>query len=115
MAAERAQQRPAAASQTTSSDRADRERHPQRLRREPGRALVLARARRAGDHRRRPVGEEVEDREGAGEDDTGEAERGELRAAQVADDRRVRQDVERLGRKRPEGRQRQAQDLAIVR
>ena len=94
---------------------ADRERYPQGLRSQSGRTLVLARTRRPRDDRGRPVGEEVEDREGPGENDAGEAERGDLRAAEVAHDRRVRKHVERLGGKRSEGRDGQAEDLPVVR
>ena len=42
----------------------------------------------------------------------GERERRELRRAEVADDRGVDQQVERLGRQRAERGQREAQDLA---
>ena len=114
VAAERAQERLRGRLADDEQHRADRERRPQRLRREPGCALVLARAGRARDHRCRPVRQEVEDRERAREDDSGEAQPGQLRAAQMADDRRVGQDVERFGRERPEGGQREPQDLAIV-
>ena len=70
---------------------------------------------RPRDDGRRPVGEEVEDREGAGEQRAGEPERGDLRAAEVADDCRVDEDVERLRCERTERRQREPQDLAVVR
>ena len=50
----------------------------------------------------------------AAEDDRGDPERGELRAAEVADDRRVDEDVERLGRERAERRHREPEDLAVV-
>ena len=93
---------------------ADRDRDPQRLRRQARGTLGLARAARTRDDGRRAVREEVEDRERAGEDRAGEPERGDLRPAQVADDRRVRQHVERLGSQRAERRQRQPQDLAVV-
>ncbi len=93
---------------------ADPERHPERLRREARGLLVPARARRARDDRRRPVREEVEDRERAREHRSREAERGDLRPAEVADDRRVGEDVERLRRERAERRQREPDDLAVV-
>ena len=64
--------------------------------------------------RRRPVGEEVEDRERAREHRPGEPERRDLRPPQMADDRRVHQHVERLRRERAERRQGQPQDPAIV-
>ena len=41
-------------------------------------------------------------------------EAGELRGAEVADDRGVDQQVERLGRQRAEGREREVQDLAVA-
>ena len=44
----------------------------------------------------------------------GERERGELRRAEVADDRGVDEQVERLGRQRAERGEREAQDLAVV-
>ena len=93
----------------------DPERRPERLRREPCGLVLPARARGARHDRRRPVREEVEDRERAGEDGAGEAERRDLRPAEVTDDRRVGEDVQRLGRQRAERRQRETDDLAIVR
>ena len=93
----------------------DPERSPERLGREPRGLLVPTRARGARDDGGRAVGEEVEDREGAGEHRPGETECGDLRPAQVADDCRVGEHVQRLGRERAEGRQRQADDLAVVR
>ena len=94
---------------------ADPERRPERLRREPRGFVAPACARRTRDDGRRPVREEVEDRERAGEHRPGEAERGDLRPAEVADDRRVGEDVERLGRERAERGQREPDDLAVVR
>src|SRR5207253_6975587 len=93
----------------------DPERRPERLRREPCGLVLPARARGARDDRRRPVREEVEDRECPGEDGAGEAERRDLRPAEVTDDGRVGEDVQRLGRQRAERRQRETNDLAIVR
>ena len=93
----------------------DPERRPERLRREPCGLVLPARARRARDDRRRPVREEVEDRECAREDGAGEAERRDLRPAEMTDDRGVGEDVQRLGRQRAERRQREPDDLAIVR
>ena len=109
-AEERAGERLAGAGQRE----ADPERDPERLRREPRRPLLPARAGGARDDGGRPVGEEVEDREGAREDGAGEPERGDLRPAEMADDRRVDEDVERLGRQRPERRQREPHDLPVV-
>ena len=93
---------------------AEGEREPEALRAEPRRRQVLPCSGRPRDLRRRPVLEEVEHPEHR-EHGRGEAERGELRAAEVADDGGVDEDVERLGRERPEGRDRKAEDLAVVR
>src|SRR5581483_3968123 len=93
---------------------ADPERRPERLRREPRRALLLSGAGRPGQDRGRSVGEEVEDRECAGEHRPGETERRDLRPAEVPDDRRVCEDVQRLGCERAERRQCKAADLAVV-
>ena len=94
---------------------ADPEGDPERLGREPCRTLVLSGSRGPRDDRRRPVGEEVEDRERPGEHRAREPERRDLRPAQMADDRRVHEHVERLRRERPEGGESQAEDLAVVR
>ena len=90
------------------------EREPEALRPEPRRGQVLSCSGRPRDLRRRPVLEEVEHPE-HGEHGRGEAECGELRAAEVTDDGGVDEDVERLGCERPEGRDRKAEDLAVVR
>jgi hypothetical protein len=92
----------------------DRERDPEGLGREPSRLVLPARARGARDHGGRAVDEEVEDRERAREDGAREAERGDLRAAQMADDRSVSEHVERLGCEGPERRHGEPQDLAVV-
>ena len=92
----------------------EREREPDRLRAEPPRRLLLARAAGARDLGGRPVLEEVEDREEPAEDRERDAERGELRAAEVADDRGVDEQVERLRRERAERRERQPEDLPVV-
>ena len=92
----------------------DPERSPERLRRDLGGLVLSARARCARHDCRRPVGEEVEDREGAREHGARKAERRDLRPAEMADDCRVGEDVQRLGRERAERRQREADDLAIV-
>jgi hypothetical protein len=77
--------------------------------------LALPRPHGAGDLRRRPVLEEVEDREQPAEDGEGDAERRELRPAQMADDGSVDEDVERLGGERAERERREPDDLPIVR
>ena len=60
------------------------------------------------------IAQEIEDAEERGEHRTGEAERRELVHAQVPDDRRVSQDVERLGRQRAERGQGDREDLPVV-
>ena len=94
---------------------ADRERHPERLCCKSRGALLLSGAARPRDDCRRPVRQEVEDRERAREDRAGEPQRRDLRAAEVTDDRGVDQDVQRLRRERAERGQRQPEDLAVVR
>ena len=98
----------------------DRERHaePERepdavdaLLRGPG---AVAGADPARDRGGGGVGEEVEDPERDGEQGSGDGEPGERPGAEVADDRGVGEDVERFGREGAEGRQRQAQDLAVA-
>ena len=94
---------------------AERERKPERLRAEPVGCLSRARANRAGDLRGRSVGEEVEHREGAAQQEPGGTERRELRRSEVTDDRRVDEDEGRLCRERPERQDGEAKDLAVVR
>jgi hypothetical protein len=65
------------------------------------------------DLRGRPVGEEVAQRDDRAEDAPGQGERRELRRAEVADDRRVGQEVERLGGQRAQRGDREPQDLAV--
>ena len=93
---------------------ADREREPLGLRADVRGLVHLARAVQPRDLRGGPVGEEVEDRERRREHRRRDRERGELRRAQVADDRGVHEHVERLGRERAERRDRQQADLAVV-
>ena len=66
------------------------------------------------DLRRRPVGEEVEDGERGRQHRRRDRERGELRRAEVADDRGVDEHVERLGGERAERRHGEPEDLAVV-
>jgi len=93
---------------------ADPQAEPERLRAEPPRRLLLPRARGAAHLRGRPVLEEVEDREQRRQHDRADAERGELRAAEVPDDGGVDEDVRRLGRERAERRHGEPEDLAVV-
>ena len=99
----------------TGGDReAEAERQPERLRTEAVRDRRLPRSRGAPDLRRRPVLEEVEDAEETAEDDGRDPERRQLGPAEVADDRRVDEEIERLGGQRAERRHREPQDLAVV-
>ena len=107
MRAEDAQERPRERLADDEHRDPEPDRHPQRLRGEPGRALVLPGAARPRDDGGRPVREEVEGRERAGEHDAGQAERGDLGPAEVADDRGVDEHVQRLRRERAERRQRE--------
>ena len=92
-----------------------REREPQRLRRRARAASASsARAVQARHARGRPVGQEDAERDERREHGRGERQRRELRRAEVADDRGVDQQVQRLGGQRAERGQREAQDLAVV-
>ena len=71
------------------------------------RGLLLPRTAGTRDLRGRPVLEEVEDRERPAEDREGDAERRELRAPEVTDDRGVDEEVERLRRERAQRRERE--------
>jgi hypothetical protein len=66
-----------------------------------------------GHARGRAEGEEDAQPDDGLEDDRGDAEAGELRGAEVADDSGVGEQEERLGDEREEGGDGQAQDLAI--
>ena len=72
------------------------------------------RAEAPGDDRSRAVGEEVEDAERGDEHRARDAQPGERPGPQVADNRGVGEHVERFGREREEGRDREPQDLAIA-
>ena len=91
------------------------EREPERLRAERRR-----RPRRGPapcsrvDARGRAVGEEDAQRDEVRQHRRGERQRRELRRAEMADDRGVDQQVQRLGGQRAQGGQREAQDLAVV-
>ena len=75
---------------------------------------VLARPVQPGDAGGRPVGQEDAEADDGVQRRRGERERGELRRPQVADDRGVDEQVERLGRQRPERGDGQGQDLAVA-
>ncbi len=107
-------ERVAASASPAPSNDADRERQPQRLRRGLPRLALAARAVLAGHQRGRPVGEEVAEADDHAEDRRREGERRQLDRAEVADDRRVDQQVGRLGGQRPERGQREREDLAVV-
>ena len=93
---------------------ADDEAEPQRLRAEPRRLLLLPGAVQARDARRGAVGEEVEDRERGGQRGRRDRERRELERAEMADDRGVDEQVERLGGQRAERGHGEPEDLAVV-
>ena len=76
---------------------------------------MLARTRGSRDDRRRPVGEEVEDRESTRKHRAGEPQRSDLRPPEMANDRRIHQHVNGLRGQRPECREGEAQDLAVMR
>jgi hypothetical protein len=97
-----------------NKDHTDRECHPEGLRGEPRGPFRLPGAGGSGDDGSRPVREEVEDRERTGQHRSRETEPRELRPAKVPDDRRIDEDVERLGRKRAERRQSEPDDFAVV-
>ena len=80
----------------------------------PARSL-LAGAVQPRDLRGRPVGQEDAQPGERREHRRGERERGELRRAEVPDDGGVDEEIQRLGRERPEGGGRKAQDLPVQR
>ena len=96
-------------------DDAEPEREPDGLGAQPPGRLGLACPACAGDLGGRAVLEEVEDREDAAEDRRGDSERRELRAAEMPDDGRVHEQVERLSGERAQRRNREPEDLAVVR
>jgi hypothetical protein len=65
--------------------------------------------------RGRRIGQEVAQRNHRGEQRRRQRERGELNRADVTDDRRVGEQVQRFCGERPERGQGKAQDLAVVR
>jgi hypothetical protein len=91
------------------------ERQPEGLRAEPVSRLPRAGSRCARHLRGRPVGEEVEHREDAAEQEPGDPERRQLLRPQMADDRRIREREQRLGRERAEGEHSQPENLPVVR
>jgi len=60
------------------------------------------------------VRQEVAQRDDGRQQRSGQRQRGELRGAEMSDDRRVGEQVERLGGERAERRQREAQNFAVV-
>ena len=112
---EPAEERPADDLAADEERESNPERRPEGLRRKASGVVFAASARRPRDNGGRPVREEVEDRERSREHRPRKAERRDLRPAEMADDRGVGKDVERLGRERAEGRQREPNNLAVVR
>ena len=78
------------------------------------RGALVAGAEVAGDDARRAVGEEDEDAGGRDERGARDPEAGELGRAEMADDRGVGEQEERLGDEGEEGRDRETDDLAAV-
>ncbi len=74
----------------------------------------VARAVQPRDLRGGAVGQEVAERDGRAEHRAGERQRGELGRSEMADDRGVDEQVERLGGQRAEGGDREPEDLAVV-
>ena len=79
------------------------------------RAAQVAGAEVAGDAAGGAVGQEHAEPDDGLEHDGGDAEAGQLRRTEVADDRGVGEQEQRLGDQRQEGGERQAQDLAVER
>ena len=90
-----------------------RDREPDALHRLVGRLPLVAGAEQPGHRGRRPVRQEDEDRVAGDQDRRRDREPGQLRGAEVADDRGVGQHVDRLGDERPERRHRQPEDLPV--
>jgi hypothetical protein len=93
---------------------ADGERQPERLGGDLAGVRLPAGAVQPRDVGGRGVGEEVAQCDDGRQQRSGERERRELRRAEMADDRRVGEQVQRLGGERAEGGKGQAQDLAVV-
>jgi hypothetical protein len=93
---------------------ADGERQPQRLRRKLARVGLAAGAVKPRDMRGRRVGEEVAQCDDRRQQRRGQRERRQLLGSEVADDRGVDEQVQRLGRERAERREGETQDLAVV-
>src|SRR5581483_7688794 len=113
--AERAQKRRTRCLRGDDECESESARNPECLRGEPRSPLVLAGARRPSDDSGGPVRQEVEDRERPGEYDAREPEGRDLRPTEMAHDRRVGEDVERLRCERAEGRNGEPENLTIVR
>jgi hypothetical protein len=73
----------------------------------------VAGAEQPGHGARGAVGQEDEHGVARQQDRRGHGQPAELRRAEVPDDRRVGQHVQRLGGQRPQGRDGEAEDLAI--
>jgi hypothetical protein len=94
--------------------RGDGQRQPEGLRRHLARAVLLPGAVQPRHLRGRAVDEEVAQADDGAEHRRRECQRGQLARPEMADDRRVGEQVQRLGSERAEGRQRQPYDLAVV-
>ena len=90
-----------------------RDREPDALHRLVGRLPLVAGPEQPRHRGGRPVRQEDEDRVAGDQDRRGDGEPGQLRRAEVADDRGVGQHVHRLGDERAQRRHRQPEDLPV--
>ena len=104
----------AATAATHSQQDAEQQREPQAVDALGERRAQVARAQLPRHRGGRAVGEEDADRHGRGQQRAGDAEPGELGSAEVADDRRVGQQEQRLGDQGGEGGPGEPQDLPVT-
>ena len=100
---------------TASTASADRGGEPQAVDALPDRRIPMARPELTGDGGRRAVGQEDRDADQRRERLAGDAQAAERHGAEAPDDGGVGEQEERLGDERAESRQRQPQDLRILR
>ena len=111
-----ADDRRASAGSDSSRERdTDRAAEPHAVDPEADRAGEVAGAEAAGDRAGRAVGQEDAEVDDGGEHRGADAERGERRGAEPADDDGVAEQEQRLGHEREERGDREAQDLAVLR
>ena len=95
-------------------DRTESDREPEAVDPLGQGAAQVTGAQEAGDAAGRAVGQEDAEPDHGLQDRRGDAETGELRGAEVADDGGVGEQEERLGDQGQERRDRQSQDLAVA-